>query len=231
MSIVRTPLDRGRVVEAAIAHADREGLEALSMRRLAETLGVTPMALYKHIDHRDRLIDEMVDRLLEEVPAEQIQGAWKQRLRHRILVTREVLSVHGWARDALETRAAATPGMLAHLDALTAILFAGGLSAELVHQAMHALSTRMWGFTRDVAPTPRLPDDPSARERTLAEAAVDYPSIARMAVAVADTGATCDPDAEFVFALDLILDGIERRHRSRWRPPGSVTGDGRPDRP
>lgn len=220
MSMTRTPLDRGRVVEAAVAYADREGLEALSMRRLAEALGVTPMALYKHVDHRDQLIDEMVDRLLGAVPLEDSHGPWKQRLRNRILVTREVLSGHGWARDALETRTAATPGMLAHLDAQMAILFAGGLSADLVHQAMHALSTRMWGFTRDVAPTPRLPDEPSARERTLAAAAVDYPSIARMAAAVADTGATCDADAEFVFALDLILDGVERRHRSRWRPAG-----------
>lgn len=220
MSTPRPALDRTRVVEAAIALADREGFAALSMRRLADGLGVTPMALYKHVDHREQLIDAMVDHLLDALPAPATGGPWKQALRRRILVTRSALAAYGWARDAFETRTAATPGVLAHLDCLMGIMFAGGLSPDLVHHAMHALSTRMWGFTRDVMPTPRLPDDPAARGRVLTDAAATYPSIARMAATAARSGDTCDPDAEFEFALDLLLDGVERRHRSGWTSAG-----------
>lgn len=94
-------------------------------------------------------------------------------------------------------------------------MFDGGLSADLVHHAMHTLSTRMWGFTRDVMPTPRLPDDAEQRASAMAGYAREYPSIVRMAT----TGARlldCDDDAEFAFALDLLLEGVERRRLSGW---------------
>lgn len=220
MSTARGSLDRARVVHAGIALADRQGFAGLSMRRLAESLGVTPMALYKHVANRDELVDAMIDRLLAEVATteDSATGSWKPLLRARILATRRALAQHPWAREAIETRTAAGPGVLAHLDALVAILLAGGLSADLVHLAMHALSTRMWGFTRDVMPTPRLPDDPAARDAVLAGAALRHPAIARMAGAVSGSG--CDADAEFAFALDLVLDGVERRHREGWTPQG-----------
>lgn len=218
MSTGRGTLDRTRVVAAAIALADEQGFAALSMRRLAETLAVTPMALYKHVANREQLVDEMIDRLLADLPTPPPAGPWKRALRTRILHTRRALAAHGWAREAIETRTTAGPGVLAYLDSLMATMFAGGLTPHLVHQAMHALSTRMWGFTRDVVPTPRLPDEPDARERVLADAAATYPSIARMAGAVTSSGGGCDADAEFAFALDLILDGVERRHRAGWTP-------------
>ena len=97
------------------------------------------------------------------------------------------------------------------MDALIAAMRAGGLDAELVHNAMHALSPRMWGFSRDILPMPAVPDDPDERARALAEFAARYPAIAGMAADAAGAGDGCDEDAEFGFALDLILDGVERR--------------------
>lgn len=212
----RPALDRVRIVEAAIRLADEGTLEAMSMRRLAERLGVTPMALYKHVANRERLIDAMVDRLVEEIRLTPSDAGWRQALRARILSARSVMVRHAWAQAAIETRTLASPTVLAYMDDLMALMFAGGLSADLIHHAMHALSTRMWGFTRDVLPTPSLPDDPVARAPALAEFEQRYPAIVRMVTASPHAGVACDADAEFVVALDLLLDGIERLHDAGW---------------
>lgn len=216
MSTPRPRLDRDRVVAAAIDLADMRGFDAASMRAVAESLGVTPMALYNHVADRSQLIDEMLDRVLADTPPTAPNGDWRRDVRDRILATRAAIRRHGWAREAIETRERATPRVLAHMDALIDAMFAGGLSADLVHHAMHALSTRMWGFTRDVLPTPSLPDDSDARAAAVAGYAAEYPAIIRMATTAPGAGTTCDEDAEFDFALDLLLDGIERLHREGW---------------
>lgn len=208
----RPPLDRDRVVGAAVDLADRDGLDALTMRHLAETLGVTPMALYKHVDNRERLIDAMVDRVVAEIPRAAPASLWNDALRARILAARSALRRHPWAQDAIESRTLASPVVLAYMDDLMRTMFDGGLSADLVHNSMHALSTRMWGFTRDVLPTPTPPADPAERAAALAAFAEAYPAIIRMATTSSHAGEACDDDAEFAFALDLLIDGIRRRH-------------------
>ncbi|MGC3992696.1 MAG: TetR/AcrR family transcriptional regulator C-terminal domain-containing protein [Propionicimonas sp.] len=220
--IARGRLDRPRVVQAAVELADEHGLDAASMRGVAERLGVTPMALYKHIANRSQLIDAMLDQVLDQIPPAAHQGRWSQAVRSRIFAARSVLLAHPWARDAIESRTLATATTLAYMDSLMAAMLAGGLSADLVHHAMHTLSTRMWGFTRDVLPTPRVPEAPEERARALSDFSASYPAIVRMATTSSHAGASCDEDAEFAFALDLILDGIGRLHEDGWRPPGAV---------
>ncbi|RZI93354.1 MAG: TetR family transcriptional regulator [Microbacterium sp.] len=212
----RAPLDVARVVEAAIALADERGLEAVSMRRLADDLGVTAMALYKHVAHRDELLDRMVDHLIADFAPTDPDHAWRPALRRRILSARAALGRHAWAQSAIETRTMASPVVLGYMDSLMAIMFAGGFSADLVHHAMHALSTRMWGLTRDVMPTPALPEDPEARAAALAAFSDQFPSIVRMATTAPHAGRECDDDAEFAFALDILLDAFERLHAEGW---------------
>ena len=111
----RTPLNRARVLEAAVALADEVGLEALSMRRLAEALGVVPMALYKHVANKDELLDGMVDVVIGEIAP--VAGAgWKDAVRLRVLSARQALLRHPWARQALETRTNRTPAVLKYTD-------------------------------------------------------------------------------------------------------------------
>lgn len=208
------------MIEAAIAMADDVGLEATSMRGLAERLGVTPMALYKHVADRNRLVDEMVDTLVRDLtitPTEE-GSDWRSAVRAQILQTRAALRTHPWAQDAIETRTLASPVVLQYMNHLMASMFDGGLSPDLVHHAMHALSTRMWGFTRDVMPTPQLPEADADRDAALAGFAREYPAIVRMATTAHGAGAACDSDAEFAFALDLLLDGVERLHDDGWSP-------------
>ncbi|ALJ20889.1 TetR family transcriptional regulator [Leucobacter zeae] len=217
MSSVRPPLDRDTVLTAAIALADEVGLGGLSMRRLGQALGVTPMALYKHVANREELIDVMVERIVAgfDVPIQ--DDDWRRELRARILAARAATARHAWVRTAIETRRMAGDAVLSHMDALMGAMFRGGLSADLVHHAMHALSTRMWGFTRDVMPTPSLPADVSKRAAALAAYAEAYPAIVRMASTGSHAGADCDEEAEFVFALDILLEGFERLHHAGWR--------------
>lgn len=215
----RRHLDRGRVVDTAIALADESGLDGASMRSVSEALGVTPMALYKHVANRAQLIDEMLDTVLKGMAPPVASGHWTARVRGQILAARAVLTRHPWAKGAIESRSLASDTALAHMDALMAAMFDGGLSADLVHHAMHALSTRMWGFNRDVLPTPTLPEDAEGRRRAMAHYAGMYPAIVRMATASPHAGVDCDEDAEFAFALDLLLDGIERLRVTGWTSP------------
>ncbi len=219
------------MVSTAIALADARGLEATTMRGLADVLRVTPMALYKHVAHREQLIDEMVDHVVGAIAqppdaaadTEETADAedWRAHVRRRVLAARRTLRTHPWAQNAIETRTTASLVVLAYMDALMAMMFAGGLSADLVHHAMHALSTRMWGFTRDVLPTPAPPDpeDPDARAAAIGAFMAAYPAIARMMTTAPHTGEACDDDEEFAFALDVLLEGIQRRHEEGWSSP------------
>lgn len=216
---MKKSLTKQLVVDAAVTLADEHGLAALSMRRLAAALDVTPMALYKHIANREELVDAMVDAIVTRVdhcvatPAD--PDDWKAALRLRILSHRASLARHPWATEAIETRAIASPGVLASIDSLVAIMVSGGLSMDLIHHAMHALSARMWGLNRDVFPTPSLPDDAAERDEELARIAVDCPHIIEMVGALSN-GPGCNADTEFEFALDVLLDGFERRHEDGW---------------
>ena len=217
----RGRLGRDQVLRAAVRLADEAGLETLSMRRLAQHLGVVPMALYKHVSSKAELLDGVVDVLVAGIDRASPGPGWKDAVRQQVLAARRTLLHHPWALEVIESRTAASPVVLEHMDSLIGLFRAGGLSVDLAHHAMHALGTRMWGFTRDVFPTAAPPADPAARAAVLEHAARRYPHIVEM-VAAADhdrgstVGGGCDDEFEFRFALDLLLDGIERLHDRGW---------------
>ncbi|TDC72972.1 TetR family transcriptional regulator [Micromonospora sp. KC606] len=218
----RSPLNRGRVLRAAVALADHCGIDALSMRRLADELGVVPMALYKHVANKEQLLDGMVDVVAGEIDPPVTGADWQAAVRQRILSARRVLLRHPWASRVIESRASPTPVVLDYMNSLAGMFRAGGLSVDLVHHAMHALGSRMWGFTQELfsaAPAP----DPQARAVMLRELAGRYPYIAEIAAAATHdegslVGQGCDDQFEFEFALDLLLDGLARLHQHGWTP-------------
>ncbi|MEH0829801.1 TetR/AcrR family transcriptional regulator, partial [Micromonospora sp. CPCC 205714] len=124
-TVRRTPLTRDRVLRAAVALADQTGIESLSMRNLAQDLGVVPMALYKHVANKDELLDGMIDIVVGEIDPP-VAGDWKQAIRRRVLSARRVLLRHPWASLAIESRTTATPAVLAYLDSTVGALRAGG---------------------------------------------------------------------------------------------------------
>jgi AcrR family transcriptional regulator len=222
----RPPLSRPRVLRAAVALADREGVGALTMRRLAHELGVEPMSLYHHVANKAAVLDGAVEVVVGEIVAAAEQAAvpdpsrdWRAAMRACILAAREVLLRHRWAPPLIESRAMLSPELMGYYDGLLGIFRAGGFSYDLAHHAMHALGSRALGFAQELF----APDDAGAGAvdaAVLLEQMADrYPHLAGMMADAAhdDPDGTlgwCDDQAEFEFALDLILDGLDRR-RSR----------------
>lgn len=217
----RDPLNRARVLRAAVALADESGLEAISMRKLAQALGVVPMALYKHVANKDELLDGMVDAVVSEVEPPQEGLGWKAAVRRRTLSARAVMLRHPWARRVMEAQAAPTPVILAYTDSMIRTFLAGGLSADLVHHVMHALGSRIFGFTQELHETaPTAPSDLSPEQVQYMMAT--FPGIVAVATArphdpTSVVGSGCDDQFEFEFGIDLMLDGVERLHRDDWR--------------
>ena len=223
------------MLRAAIALADAEGIEKVSMRRLAETLGVVPMALYKHVADKDDLVDGMVDTLIGDVPpvAEPRPGKWRAPVRETISGTREVITSHPWARRAFEPRTLRTPAVLGYMERLSQIFLRAGFSADLTHHVMHLLGARIWGISPELFTAPD--GVPLAQRRVTSGTPdpADYPGIMAIAADAAARrpgAASCDEDAEFGFALEVILDGIARLRRTGWDSGRSTRGQRVPSR-
>ncbi|RKT06585.1 TetR family transcriptional regulator [Streptomyces sp. 3211.6] len=218
-----TRLNRERVLRAAVSLADEGGIESLSMRRLAQELDVVPMALYKHVANKEQLLDGMVDAVVGEIELPDDRSDWREAVRGRVLSARRVLLRHRWAYRVIESRSAPTPAVLGYLDSMIGVLRGGGLSADLAHHAMHALGSRVLGFSQELfdasgggagdGASGGAPPDPALAER--------FPHIAELAGAAAHdagsvVGGGCDDQFEFEFALDLLLDGFERLRAAGW---------------
>jgi AcrR family transcriptional regulator len=209
----RARLTRERILRAAVELADREGLEALSMRKVAQALDVVPMALYRHVANKDEMLDAMVDLVVGEIDPPETGLDWKQTIRKRILSARRMLLRHPWAARVIESRTDPTQAVIGYFDEMIGVFLAGGFSIELTHHALHAMGSRLLGFTQELFDdTPDL-DAEAAMYEAMAEA---YPNIGRMIRIVVHDDASrvgergCDDQFEFEFALGLMLDGLER---------------------
>src|SRR5258706_14014645 len=145
----RTPLTKARVLEAAVAFADRDGIDALSMRKLGQELGVEGMALYRHVRDKDAILDGIVDAVMTEVAAPTRSDDWKASLRELSHAARAVMLQHPWAPAVLVTRPDVGPATLQHIDRVLGFLEAGGFSLDLAPHAPALLGTRGFGFTQD----------------------------------------------------------------------------------
>lgn len=214
----REPLTRERVLRAAVALADEGGGESLSMRRLAQDLDVVPMALYKHLSNKEEMLDAMVDVVMGEINdavsrIDVRSGDWKTAMRRRVLSAREILLRHPWAPRLMESRTNMSPAILRYFDSLIGLLREAGFSIDLTHHAMHALGSRALGFTQELYDDSEELD-PEATAMFLRQMAGEYPHITEMVAGITHDEDTtlgwCDDQVEFEFALDLLLDGLER---------------------
>jgi AcrR family transcriptional regulator len=214
------------VLRAAVALADDAGIDSVSMRKLGQELGVVPMALYKHVANKDELLDGMVDLVIGEIDPPEETLDWKSAVRQRILSARQALLRHPWAHRVMAAQTAPTPVVLGHLDSTIAMFLAGGLSADLTHHVMHALGSRVFGFTQELYQDAQT-GDPEARAAAAGQLAALFPNIVAVATSrphdeQSVVGPGCDDQFEFEFALDLLLDGFDRLRRQGW------SSDGRP---
>lgn len=223
----RRPLSKDRVLRTAVTLADEAGIDAVSMRNLARRLDVVPMALYKHVANKEELLDGMVEVVVGEIDPPGEGSDWRSAIRLRVLSARRALLRHAWAPAVIESRSNLTPAVLDYMESIIGIFRKGGFSVDLTHHVMHALGSRMWGFTQELFPSPPEPDA-AVQEAMMREMASRYPNI----IAIASSGPHdessivgpgCDDQFEFEFALDVLLDGFERLHRQGW-----TSADGSP---
>ena len=216
----RVPLSRDRILRTAVALADEGGLDSVSMRKLAQELGVVPMALYKHVANKDELLDGMIDAVVSTIGTPAAGLDWKSAVRQRILFARQALLRHPWASRVIESRTDPTPAVLAYMDSMIGMLLGGGLSVDLTHHVMHALGSRILGFSQELFTPPTAVDRPVPAAAVRAMSGT-YPHLARIATRADHDGQSvvgpgCDDQFEFEFTLDLLLDGIEALRLRGW---------------
>jgi AcrR family transcriptional regulator len=208
----RSRLSRERVLRAAILHADAGGIEALTMRTLAEELGVAPMALYRHIANKDDLVDAMVDVVFSEIDLHASTAGWKTGMRQRAISAREVLSRHRWAIGLMESRTNPGPANLRHHDAVIGTLRAAGFTIPMAAHAYSLLDSYIYGFALTQM---NLPFDTSAEVAEVAQNMLqpfplkEYPNLVEFITEHAMKPGY-DYGDEFVYGLGVILDGLEK---------------------
>jgi len=212
----REPLTRERILATALAIADAEGVDALTMRRLAQRLGVEAMSLYHHVAGKRELLGGIAELVVRQIELPPPDGDWKSSVRACAISAHAVLRQHPWAPNVLMSTDAIVPSRLAMIDALLARLGDARLPAETLDLAYHALDSHILGFTLwEAGYSQGLREMPSGGYEAIArELGLDrYPNLAEHAAwHFAGTGRQAKPAYEF--GLDLILDGIEADPRS-----------------
>jgi AcrR family transcriptional regulator len=208
----RGRLSRDRVVRAAVALADNGGLEAITMRKLGQALGVEAMSLYNHVAGKEDLLDGLVDIVFSEIELDCDGNDWKTAMRRRATSAREVLGRHRWAIGLMESRRNPGPATLQHHDAVLRCLREAGFSIALAAHAYSALDSYIYGFALQQSTVAVGTGERGVEmvEAFLRQFPADrYPRLAEMATKhVMKPG--YDYAEEFEFGLGLLLDGLER---------------------
>lgn len=206
-----TPLSRDRVVAAAVRLADDAGFDSLSMRALAASLGVEAMSLYNHVRNKDDLVDGMVEAVLAEIPPPRPVPDWRTALRVRALSMRAVFLAHPWAPPLIVGRLNTGPNSLALYDGTIGCLVAAGADHAAADHLCNAMDSLIYGFHLLERSFPLPPDRyaDAARDFLPLIDAGHLPHLHAMALLVA--GGAHSGVHDFAFAVELVLDAIERR--------------------
>jgi AcrR family transcriptional regulator len=215
----RKPLSIARVLQAAVALADEAGLEAFSMRALAQELSVVPMALYKHVANKEELLDGMVDIVFSEIELPSGNRDWRSAMRGRAISTREALKRHSWAIGMMESRHPG-PANLRNHNAVMGCLRKAGFPFKMAIHAYSLQDAYIYGFAlqeKDLAfETPDSAGKAAQRRAETIGALEDYPYLVEISTTLPESG--YDNAVEFAWGLDLILDGLEQLRHTRAAP-------------
>ncbi len=208
--VTRLPLSRDRVVRAAITLADEGGIEALTMRRLGQELGVEAMSLYNHVANKEDMLDGILEAVVAEfdLPAE--SGDWRLAIRATAISANEVLRRHPWAPALLLSRMHDGPARLRFMNSLLGCLRNGGFSPKNTHHAYHVIDGHIVGYTLQQVNFPIADEDlKDVGTNFLEELPADeFPHLVEHIRGHIE--GHYEGESGFVFGLDLILEGLER---------------------
>jgi AcrR family transcriptional regulator len=209
----RIPLSRERVLDAAIALADAEGIQGLTMRRLAAALGVEAMTIYYHVPNKGGILDALVERVIAEIELPEAGTEWRDALRSLALSAYDVLGRHRWATQMmLGPGRSPGPMRLRYMDTILACLTDAGFEPTVADHAYHAIEGHIMGFTLwEAGMNLGTREEIQAMGRAfLAELPAEtYPNVAAHIEHHLEPRRP-DDVGSFAFALDLLLDGLAR---------------------
>jgi AcrR family transcriptional regulator len=210
----RKPLSRERIVAAALTVADDQGIEALSMRRLGQTLGFEAMSLYNHVANKDDVVDGILDLVLAEMEPPQPDGGLPA-IRSSAVAAHEALKRHPWAANLLMASRRVRPARLRYMEALLGCLRGAGFSAETTYHAYHIIDAHIVGFSLWQAGHAAAPSHvEDMREWFERMIRVDrFPYLHEHGLQHLKDGPYL-PVSAFEFALDLLLESLEKLRKT-----------------
>ena len=204
----RETLTRDRIIDAAVAYADANGIESLSMRKLGATLDVEAMSLYNHVANKDDIYDGMIDYVFASIPLPEPDGDWQNEIRRIGIAGMDAFTVHPWTVTLLMIRGNFGPAALRFTDRVIATLNDAGFSDEDAHHAWQMLSSHTMGYAFQQATNPGVfHHSESDVSLQLSSVAAEFPHVARLAPLLTQ----CEYGSEFAFGLDIIVDGLAAR--------------------
>lgn len=206
----RKPLTRERVLQAALVLADQEGLDAVSMRRLGQELGVRGMSLYNHVGSKDEILDGLLELVADEMEVPTDGLDWREAIRRSTISARDAHVRHPWASPLAAARQSGGPVRMRRSDWLLRTLREADFPPHVIYHAFHILDAYVLGFTALHNSFPYRGDELVRRAQAfLADGALeDHPDLVDHVQAHVREG---HGDVNgFELGLDLILDGLER---------------------
>jgi AcrR family transcriptional regulator len=209
----RGALNRPRVLDGAMAVADAGGLDALTIRSLAQHLHVAPMAIYHYVANKEEMLDGVVDLVFAEMESPAADLDWRAAMHVRCTSAREVLRRHPWAIPLLQARTAPGPATLRHLDAVIGCFRNAGFSVRMTAHAYALVDSYVYGFALSEASLPINGPETVAEVATSMQALFSmesYPNLSEFS-----TEHVMRPDydfgEEFDFGLAVVLDALAAR--------------------
>ena len=209
----RRPLSRERVLQTALELADARGFNAISMRNVANKLGVEAMSLYNHVANKEDLVDGLIDIVFSEIDVAAPGSVdWRAAMRRRAVSVRAALNRHRWAIGLMEGRMRPGRANVQNHNAVLGCLRESGFSFRAAIHAYSLMDAYIYGFALQERGLPFGTPEETAqvmeRQRQNVPHMDDYPYLVEAAAEFAKAG--YDYDSEFGFGLDVILDGLER---------------------
>jgi AcrR family transcriptional regulator len=201
------PLSRERIVAAAVELLDAQGVDGLTMRRLADRLGSGVMSLYWHVDNKEDVLDLALDSVLEYRGPPQIVESqdWRGEVVHVLDDWRASMLRHPWSASLLPRRALG-PNILSRLELLSKTLSGAGVADADLNVAIWSLWNHVMGATITRASFDLSEDDRAAAQQRLTRLSERYPTIERSRLLLDN-----DWDGAFKKGLDFLLDGLAPR--------------------
>jgi len=203
----RAPLNRDRIIDAAVVFADQHGADELSMRKLGAELGVEAMSLYNHVANKDEILDGMIDHVFRAIPLPDPREDWRVSVRTTGIAAMEQFTAHSWVVSLLMQRGNFGNASLVFMNQVLGILRAAGFSDEDTHHAWQMLASHTMGYAFQQSSGSPHEKDWNGLENQLSRLGDRFPHV----VALAPLLAECEFGSEFAFGLEIIISGLEAR--------------------